>query len=92
MLPVKNPAFDIVSGMCNINIMFGVKSYIYLIDSLTDANAPMMRTALETIPGVKKVLISPVKGLIEIQAKSDVIDSVKLACDVAGVKLRTQVK
>ena len=72
--------------------MFGSKSYIYLIDSLSDANAPVLRTALETIPGVKKVLISPVKGLIEVQAKSDVTDSVKLACDVAGLKLRTQVK
>ena len=81
-----------MSGICNSNNMFGTKSYIYLIDSLSDANAPMLRTALETVPGVKKVLISPVKGLIEIQAKSDVIDSVKLACDVAGVKLRTQVK
>ena len=74
------------------NTMFGSKSYIYLIDSLSDANAPVLRTALETIPGVKKVLISPVKGLIEVQAKSDVTDSVKLACDVAGLKLRTQVK
>ena len=80
-----------MSGMCNIYAMFGSKSYIYLIDSLSDANAPLLRTALETVPGVKKVLISPVKGLIEVQAKSDITESVKLACDVAGVKLRTQV-
>lgn len=71
--------------------MFGSKSYIYLIDSLTTANAPILKTALETVPGVKKVLISPAKGLIEIQSKSDPIDSVKLACSVAGVKLRTQI-
>ncbi len=81
-----------MSCMCNINRMFGNKSHIYLIDSLSDANAPTLRTALETIPGVNKVLVSPVKGLIELYAKSDVTDSVKLACDVAGVKLRTKVK
>ncbi len=75
-----------------VNIMFGNKSFIYLIDSLSDANAPKLKTALETVPGIKKVLVSPVKGLIEVYAKSDVTDSVKLACDVAGVKLRTQVK
>lgn len=71
--------------------MFGIKSYLYLIDSLTNSNAPTLKKAIETVPGIKKVLISPSKGLVEVQAKSDPEDSVKLACSVAGVKLRTQI-
>ncbi len=71
--------------------MFGTKSYIYLIDSLNRDNGATLKTALETVPGVKKVLVSPAKGLVEIQAKADVTESLKLACSVAGVKLRTQI-
>ena len=71
--------------------MFGIKSYIYLIDSLNAENGARLRTALATVPGIKNILISPAKGLIEIKAKSDVTDSLKIACEVAGVKLRTQI-
>ncbi len=71
--------------------MFGVNSYLYLIDSLNNTNAKVLKTALETVPGVKSVAVSPLKGLVEIKAKSDVTDSLKLACSVAGVKLRTRV-
>ena len=71
--------------------MFGVNSYLYLIDSLTSANGNVLKKALETVPGIKSVAVSPVKGLIEVKAKSDVTESVKIACTVAGVKLRTRV-
>ncbi|MDX9801368.1 MAG: hypothetical protein RBT69_08545 [Spirochaetia bacterium] len=71
--------------------MFGVNSYLYLIDSLNSTNGKVLKTALETVPGVKSVAISPVKGLIEVKAKADVTESVKIACTVAGVKLRTRV-
>ncbi len=71
--------------------MFGVNSYLYLIDSLNNTNAKVLKTALETVPGVKSVAVSPVKGVVEVKAKSDVTDSVQLACSVAGVKLRTRI-
>lgn len=71
--------------------MFGTNTYIYLIDSLDANNAKVLKTALETVPEIKSVLVSPLKGLVEVQAKFDVTDSVKIACSVAGVKLRTKV-
>ncbi|MCL2792729.1 MAG: hypothetical protein FWD87_06530 [Spirochaetaceae bacterium] len=66
-------------------------TYIYLIDSLNNDNAKILKKALETVPGVKNVVVSPLKGLVEIKAKSDITDSLKLACSVAKVKLRTKV-
>ena len=71
--------------------MFVVNSYFYLIDSLNHDNAKILKTALETVPGVKSVAVSPLKGLVEIKARNDITDSVKLACSVAKVKLRTKV-
>ena len=71
--------------------MFGVNNYLYLIDSLNNTNAKVLKTALETVPGVKSVAVSPTRGLVEIKAKSDITESLKLACTVAGVKLRTRI-
>ncbi len=71
--------------------MFGVNTYLYLIDSLNNENAKILKKALETVPDIKSVIVSPVKGLVEIKAKSDVTESLKLACSVAKVKLRTKV-
>jgi copper chaperone CopZ len=71
--------------------MFTVNTYLYIIDSLNKDNAVILKTAMETVPGVKSVAVSPLKGLIEIKAKNDVTDSLKLACSVAKVKLRTKV-
>ncbi|MCL2705832.1 MAG: hypothetical protein FWE72_06450 [Spirochaetaceae bacterium] len=66
-------------------------TYLYLIDSLNKDNAIILKKALETVPGVKSVAVSPLKGLVEIIAKTDMTDSLKLACSVAKVKLRTKV-
>ncbi|MCL2704642.1 MAG: hypothetical protein FWE72_00345 [Spirochaetaceae bacterium] len=66
-------------------------TYLYLIDSLNKDNAIILKKALETVPGVKSVAVSPLKGLVEIKAKTDMTDSLKLACSVAKVKLRTKV-
>lgn len=71
--------------------MFGTSTYLYLIDSLNNDNARILKKALETVPGVKSVAVSPIKGLVEIKAKNDVTDSLNIACSVAGVKLRTRV-
>jgi len=65
--------------------------HIYLIDSLNHDNAKILKTALETVPGVKSVAVSPLKGLVEVVSKTDITDSLKLACSVAKVKLRTKV-
>ena len=71
--------------------MLVTNTYYYLIDSLNSDNAKILKKALETVPNIKSVAVSPLKGLVEIKAKSDVTDSLKLACSVAGVKLRTKV-
>ena len=68
-----------------------VNTYLYLIDSLNSENAKVLKTALETVPGIKSVAVSPLKGLVEIKARTDMTDSLKLACSVAKVKLRTKV-
>jgi len=82
--------FDNQDILCNIYTVF-VNTYIYLIDSLNKDNAIILKKALETVPEIKSIVISPVKGLVEIKAKSDITDSLKLACSVANVKLRTKV-
>jgi len=71
--------------------MFLVNTYLYLIDSLNNENAVILKKALETVPEIKSVAVSPLKGLLEIKSRTDVTDSVKLACSVAKVKLRTKV-
>ena len=71
--------------------MFKTNTYLYLIDSLNTTNAATLKKALETVPGIKSVAVSTIKGLVEIKAKHDVTDSLKIACSVAGVKLRTKV-
>jgi hypothetical protein len=71
--------------------VFLINSYIYLIDSLNKENGEILKKALKVVPDIKNVIVSPLKGLVEIKAKSDPTDSLKLACSVAKVKLRTKI-
>jgi hypothetical protein len=72
--------------------MAKVKSFYYIIDSLNNSNAVLLKKALMIIPEVHDVLIKLSSGIIEVKASKDVTANVKSACEVAGTRFRVEVK
>jgi copper chaperone CopZ len=67
-----------------------LKSFYYIVDALTEEKAPILRRALEVVPGIETVRVSVGRGMVEIQAKKSMPEQVKLACEVAGARYRTE--
>jgi hypothetical protein len=62
------------------------------LDNLTKQNASVVQNSLKTVPSISSAVVDIPQGLLQVQAKGDVEEEVKLACDVAGVLFRTKVK
>ena len=69
-----------------------INRYFYLVDKLDNEKSTIIQKSLKLIPEIQSVSISPKQGLLDIYAKRDVEDQVKLACDVAGTIFRTRIK
>lgn len=52
----------------------------------------MLQNSLKTVPSIASAVVDIPQGLLQVQAKSDVEEEVKLACDVSGILFRTKVK
>jgi hypothetical protein len=72
--------------------MFGPRKFHYLVDGMTEESAVVLRKSLTIIPDVKTVHVSPGRSMIEVEARRDVADQVRLACEVAGVHYRTRAR
>jgi hypothetical protein len=72
--------------------MAKINRFFYLVDKLDSRSTAVMEKSLNMIPEIHSVSISPKQGLVEVYAKKDVEDQVKLACDVAGSIFRTKIK
>jgi hypothetical protein len=68
------------------------RSYYYLIDLLDKEKAVIIKKSLSVVPGIEKILVSASQGMVEVRAKMDPEDQVRLACDVAKANYRTSVK
>lgn len=66
--------------------------YHYLVDGLTDEKAATMRRSLAIVSGIRSVNISVSRGSVEVDARRDVADAVRIACEVAGARFRTRVR
>lgn len=64
----------------------------YLLDNLTKQNAAVLQNSLKIVPAISSAVTDVPQGLLQVQAKSDVEEEVKLACGVAGVLYRTKIK
>ena len=69
-----------------------LKSYYYIVDRLTAQKAPVLKRALQTISAVEESIIHVEEGVIEVIAAREVEDQIRIACEVAGVALRTRIK
>ena len=68
------------------------KIFKYVIDSLSPANAEKLKIALKSVDSIVGVKISPTTGVLEVQATRNVYDEVGIACNFAGVTIRTELK
>lgn len=64
----------------------------YLLDNLTKQNASLLQSSLKIVPDISSAVADVAKGLLQVQARTDVEEQVKLACDVAGILYRTKLK
>lgn len=66
------------------------KSYFYIIDMLNEQNGQVLKKSLVVLPDVYDVIPRVNQGYIEVKASKNTASSVKVACDIAGVKFRTE--
>ena len=68
------------------------KTFQYVIDNLTTATAEKLKLALKSVDSIVAVKTDPRTGILEIQANRNVGDELAIACEFAGVTMRTAVK
>jgi hypothetical protein len=66
------------------------KSYFYIIDMLNSQNGEVIKKSLTVLPDVYDVILRINQGYIEIKASRNMTPSVKVACEIAQVKFRTE--
>jgi len=71
-------------------MLFGKKKFTYILDGLSASNKAMLEKAMSAVPSIKVVSISVSQSTITVEAKSEPVDSIKLAAKVAGINVRTK--
>jgi hypothetical protein len=51
-----------------------------------------MEKGLRAIPDIYEVVVSPNRGVVEVRARKDVEDQIRIACDIAKARFRTKMK
>ena len=72
--------------------MVWFKKYYYLIDKMNAPRAEVIKKTLDTVSSIKNSRVSASRGVVEVTAKRDVSEQVKMACDIAGARYRTSAK
>ncbi|TVR32777.1 MAG: hypothetical protein EA404_06680 [Spirochaetaceae bacterium] len=65
--------------------------YRYVVDMLTPENAEIIARSLRIIPDISGVAVHPRRGTVEIKARRDMQQQVRMACDIAKARFRTRV-
>ncbi len=68
------------------------KRYAYIVDGLTAEKGEVMEKGLRAIPDIYEVGVSPNRGVVEVRARKDVEDQIRIACDIAKARFRTKMK
>ncbi len=68
------------------------KIFRYLVDGVTKEKLATLRKAMAQVPQVTGFSYNPSAGTLVVEAPSNPVDSVELACRVAGVSYRAQIK
>ena len=66
------------------------KLYRYIVDNLTAESAEIISKSLRALREVSGIAVHPNRGTVEIHAKRDMEDQVRMACDIAKVPFRTR--
>ena len=66
--------------------------YYYLLDKLNQENAEVLKKALKTANSITGVETRVRQGLLEVLSSRNPEKELKMACDIAGVVLRREVK
>lgn len=72
--------------------MLGRKHYHYIVDGLTDEKAALLKRSLTIVPDIKSAQVSASRGTVDVEARRDVADEVRVACEVAGITFRTRMR
>ncbi len=64
--------------------------YRYVVDKLTAENAEVISRSLRAIPDVLGVAVNPRRGLVEVKARRNPEQQVRMACGIAEVNYRTR--
>lgn len=68
------------------------KTFFYIIDGITPANADKLKIALESVDIIRNIKIDLQRGVLEITAKKNPEVQVKMACSIVQCNLRTEIK
>jgi hypothetical protein len=68
------------------------KRYAYILDGLTEEKGEIIAKGLRAIPDIFEVEVMPNRGVVQVRARKDVEDQVRIACDIAKARFRTKVK
>lgn len=64
--------------------------YRYVVDMLSDESAEAISKSLRAVPDVLGVAVHPRRGLVEIKARRNLEEQVRMACGIARVTYRTR--
>jgi hypothetical protein len=67
------------------------KTYRYIVDNLTTESAEIISKSLRAVPEIKGIAVHPNRGTVEILARRDMEEQVRMACDIARVQFRIKV-
>lgn len=67
------------------------KQYYFLIDNLNENSAVKLKQSLKEISFITNLKTSLSAGILEVTAKQNPEDQVKMACKIAGCGFRTAV-
>lgn len=68
------------------------KRYAYIVDGLTPEKGEIIAKGLRAVPDVFEVDVLPNRGVVQVRARKDVEDQIRIACDIAKTRFRTKMK
>ena len=68
------------------------KQHFYLIDNLDTARADMISRGLKAVSSIESVGVDVGQGIVNVVSKGNPDEHVRVACDVAGTVIRTNLK
>jgi hypothetical protein len=72
--------------------MLKAKKYKYVFDVFGTFNAVKLLRAISVVPSITDFAYSKESQVLEVKAVSDPEESIKLACEIAGARLRVKMK